>query len=79
VSDIHARLLLAHLRTDPVIGVAHSQWMPAAAPGAELLVLEPGSVSWVHGRVSPASMASLGRAEVDLMASVAPANVNGGH
>jgi acetyl esterase/lipase len=75
--DIRARLLLTHLRTDPVIGVAHSERMAAAVPGAGLLVLEPGTVGWVHGRVSRASMASLERAEADLMAAVAPAN--GGH
>jgi acetyl esterase/lipase len=77
-SDIHARLLLAHLRTDPVIGAALSRRMAAARPGAELLVLEPGAVSWVHGRVSGASMASLARAERDLMAAAA-GSANGGH
>jgi len=79
-SDIHARMLLTHLRTDRVIGAAHAQQMAAATPGAELLVLEPGAVPWVHGRASAASMASLARAERDLMAAAAgSANVNGGH
>jgi acetyl esterase/lipase len=76
-ADIHARLLLTHLRTDPVIGVGHSERMAAAARRARLVMLEPGPVGWVHRGVSKDSFASLDRAERDLMAAVAQAN--GGH
>jgi acetyl esterase/lipase len=66
---IHARLLLAHLRTDPVIGVAHSERLAAAVPSARLLVLEPGPRGWVHGGVSAVSFAELEAAERELMAA----------
>jgi acetyl esterase/lipase len=65
---IHARLLLAHLRTDPVIGVAHSERLAAAVPSARLLVLDPGPYGWVHGGISAASRAALEVAERQLMA-----------
>jgi acetyl esterase/lipase len=65
---IHARLLLTHLRTDPVIGVEQSERMAAAVPGARLLVLEPGPVGWIHGGVSAASQARVADAERELMA-----------
>jgi acetyl esterase/lipase len=73
--DIRAPLLVTHLRTDPVIGVAHAWRMPAE----RRVVLEPGPVGWVHGDVDGASMAGLRRVEADFMRSVAPANVNGLH
>jgi alpha-beta hydrolase superfamily lysophospholipase len=72
---IRARLLVTHLRTDPVIGVAHAARMPAE----RRLVLEPGPIGWVHGGVDASSFAALRRAEASLMAAVAPANVNGEH
>jgi acetyl esterase/lipase len=73
--EIRARLLVTHLRTDPVIGLAHALRMPAE----RRVVLESGPVGWVHGGVDGASMAALRDAEADLIRSVAPANVNGGH
>jgi acetyl esterase/lipase len=65
---IRARILLTHLRTDPVIGVAQSERMAAAVPGARLVVLEPGPVSWIHGGVSVASLAEVAAAERALIA-----------
>jgi pimeloyl-ACP methyl ester carboxylesterase len=62
---IRARLLLAHLRTDPVVGVAHSERMAAAARGARLLVLEPGPVGWGTARWhGPRSPPCIGRREL---------------
>jgi acetyl esterase/lipase len=73
---IRAPLLVAHLRTDPVIGVAHAWGVEAR----RRVVMEPGRVGWVHGGVSAGSMAALRRAEVAFMRSVAaPPNVNGLH
>jgi acetyl esterase/lipase len=73
--DIRAPLLVTHLRTDPVIGVAHARLMPAA----RRVVMEPGPVGWVHGGVDGASMAALRSVEAAFIGSVARANVNGGH
>jgi hypothetical protein len=70
---IFAPLLVTHLRTDPVIGVAHARRMPAE----RRVVLEPGALGWVHGGVDGASMAALRRAEAEFIRSVAP--VYGGH
>jgi alpha-beta hydrolase superfamily lysophospholipase len=72
---IRAPLLVTHLRTDPVIGVAHAWRVPAQ----RRLILEPGEVPWVHGGVSVLSMAALREAEADFIRAVAPPNVNGLH
>jgi acetyl esterase/lipase len=61
---IRAPLLLTHLRTDPVIGVAHAYSMGAAVAGSRVVVLEPGRVGWVHGAV--ASLGPVERAEAAL-------------
>jgi acetyl esterase/lipase len=68
--ELRAPLLVTHLRTDPVIGVAHAYRMPAG----RRVVLEPGAVPWVHGAVSGASMGVLRRAEVAFMRAAAPPN-----
>jgi acetyl esterase/lipase len=65
---IRAPLLVTHLRTDPVIGVAHARLMPAA----RRVLLDPGPVGWVHGGVSAASMAELRRVEAGFIRWVAP-------
>ena len=74
--DIRAPLLVTHLRTDPVIGVAHARRMPAE----RRLVLEPGALPWVHGAVSDGlRWRRCGGWRRRSSRSVAPANVNGGH
>lgn len=72
---IRAPLLVTHLRTDPVIGVAHAYRMRAE----RRVVLEPGPLGWVHGGVSAGSLAALQRAEAAFIRAVAPPNVNGLH
>lgn len=60
-------LLLAQARRDPIVPVAESHAMRAAAPDARLVLLDPGPAPWVHTSVDAGQLAALDRREVGFL------------
>jgi acetyl esterase/lipase len=48
VKSIRARVMLVYAQNDPIVPVAQGQEMAAALPSAQLIVLPPGPVGFVH-------------------------------
>jgi acetyl esterase/lipase len=68
---IRASVLMEYASNDLLVALGQAREMRAALPGSRLLVLHPGSRSFVHSNVAASSLARADRAESGLLARAA--------
>lgn len=70
---IHARVLVIMAENDPLVPVEQGRELKQALPAAELLVLPPGPVPFVHGLgVTPDALQAANQREVAVLGKATP-------
>lgn len=72
--EIHAKVLMVMARNDPLVPFQQALELKQALPSAELNVLPPGDVGFVHSSVDGDAILTSNKRQADFLASVA----NGG-
>jgi dienelactone hydrolase len=70
-SRIHAKALLAYATNDPWVPVAQGTQMAARLPGSRLILLSPGTQTFIHSYVSGSDLSKTYAIQDALLAQVA--------